>query len=132
MIDEPEGYSFLTTERITTMCDTFEEDIKGQSNRELFADFVSLFESAPALTLGAEDGSAIKMRNATDAQRRRALEVIVQGMILEKKLEGARQEERMEAMMDSNKFSGIATCMPYDHKVVRTWLNASANAREQL
>jgi hypothetical protein len=60
--------------------------------------------------------------------------VIVQGMILEKKLEGTRQEEKMEAMMESGKFEGIVECMPEDHnhKVVRTWLNARFNAREQL
>ena len=62
----------------------------------------------------------------------RALEVIVQGMILEKKLEGTRQEEKMEALMDSNKFSGIVMCMPADHQVVRTWRNARFHAREQL
>ena len=53
-------------------------------------------------------------------------------MILEKKLEGTRQEEKMEAMMESDKFEGIVSCMPQDRKVVRTWLNARANAREQL
>ena len=36
-------------------------------------------------------------------------------MILEKKLEGTRQEEKMEAMM-----------------VIRTWLKARFDAREQL
>ena len=77
------------------MCTTFEEESKGQSNRELHADFLSLFESAPELTLGPEIGSAIKRRNATDDQVTRALEVIIQGMILEKKLEGTRQEGRM-------------------------------------
>ena len=56
----------------------------------------------------------------------------VRGMILEKKLEGTRQEERMEALMDSEKFNGIVTCMPADHQVVRTWLNARFHAREQL
>ena len=50
------------------MCTTFEEESKGQSNRELHADFLSLFESAPVLTLGPEIGSAIKRRNATDVQ----------------------------------------------------------------
>ena len=55
--------------------------------------------------LRAEVGGAIKQKNATDAQQRRALEVIVQGMILEKKLEGNRQEERMEALMASDKFN---------------------------
>jgi hypothetical protein len=34
----------------------FEEESKGQSNRELHADFLSLFESAPMLTLGEEIG----------------------------------------------------------------------------
>ena len=80
--DAPEEYSFLTTVAITDLCEAFEEATKGQSNRELFADFQSLIDSAPTLTLGAEIGSAIKLRNATDAQRRRALEVTVQGMIL--------------------------------------------------
>ena len=90
------------------MCTAFEEDSKGQSNRELHADFLSLFESAPTLTLGAEIGEAIKRGNATDAQVKVALQVIVQGMILEKTLEGTRQEEKMEALiMDSNKFRGI-------------------------
>ena len=68
----------------------------------------------------------------THSTRGRALEVIVQGMILEKKLEGTRQEERMEALMESDKFNGTVSCMPQDHKVVRTWLNARVNAREQL
>ena len=99
-VDEPDHYSFLTTEAITGMCTKFDEDCKGQSNRELHADFVSLFESAPMLTLGEEIGGALKRRNATDDQVTRALEVIIQGMILEKKLEGTRQEERMEALMD--------------------------------
>ena len=66
-IDAPENYSFLTTEVIKSMCTMFEEESKGQSNRELHADFLSLFESAPELTLGPEIGSAIKRRNATDA-----------------------------------------------------------------
>ena len=101
-IDAPENYSFLTTEAITGMCTVFEEDSKGQSNRELHAGFLSLFEAAPTLALGAEIGSAIKRRNATDAQVKLALQVIVQGMILEKKLEGTRQEEKMEALMDSH------------------------------
>ena len=58
------------------------------------------------LTLGPEIGAYhAKPRNATDAQQMRALEVIVQGMILEKKLEGTRQEERMEALMASGKFN---------------------------
>ena len=82
--------------------------------------------------LRAEVGGAIKTRNATDAQRTRALEVIVQGMLLEKKLEATRQEEKMEALVESAKFNGIDSCMPQDHKVVRTWLNARFNAREQL
>ena len=112
------------------MCEAFEEVIKGQSNRELLSDFNSLIDSTPTLTLGAEVGSAIKPKNATDAQHTRALEVIVQGMILEKKLEGTRQEERMEALMESDKFYGIVSCMPQDHKVVRTWLNARFNAWE--
>ena len=58
--------------------------------------------------------------------------MVVQGMLLEKKLESTRQEERMEALMDSDKFSGIVTCMPADHQVVRTWLNARFHAQEQL
>ena len=58
-----------------------------------------------------EIGGAIKRRNATDAQVTIALEVIVQGMILEKKLEGTRQEEKMEALMDSNKFSAGLSCV---------------------
>ena len=62
----------------------------------------------------------------------RALDVIVQGMVLEKKLEGTRQEEKIEAMMESDKFEGIVSCMPQDHKVVRTFFNARANAWEQL
>ena len=82
--------------------------------------------------MGAEIGDAIKRRNATDAQITRALEVIVQGMILEKKLEGTRQEERMEALMDSNKFHRIVMFMSADRQVVRTWLNARFHAREQL
>ena len=114
------------------MCTKFDEDCKGQSNRELHADFVSLFESAPELTLGPEIGSAIKRRNATDDQVKTALELIVRGMILEKKLEGTRQEERMEALMDSNKFRGIVMCMPMDHSVVRSWLNARWHAQEQI
>ena len=130
--DTPEHHSFLSTDAITDMCTQFEEDIKGQSNRELLADFLSLFESAPTLTLGEEIGGAIKRRNAEDAQVKRALEVIVQGMILEKRLENTRQEERMEALMDSNKFTGIVMCMPSDHSVVRTWLNARFHSREQL
>ena len=114
------------------MCEAFEEAIKGQSNRELLADFHALIGSAPTLTLGAEVGGAIKLKNATDAHQKRALEVTVQGMILEKKLEGTRQEGSMEALVDSEKFNGIATCMPADHQVVRTWLNARFHAREQL
>ena len=55
-VDVPDHYSFLTTEAITGMCTTFEEESKGQSNRELHADFVALFESAPMLTLGEEIG----------------------------------------------------------------------------
>ena len=119
-VDTTDDYSFLPTEVITSMCTNFEEDSKGQSNRELHADFLSLFESAPMLTLGLEIGDALKRRNATDAQVTRALEVIVQGMILEKKLGGTRQEEKMEALMDSHKFRGIVMCMPADHQVVRT------------
>ena len=38
----------------------------------------------------------------------------------------------MEDLMESGRFSGIVSCMPQDHKVVRTWLNAWFNAREQL
>ena len=53
-------------------------------------------------------------------------------MILEKKLEGTRQEEKMEAMMESDKFEAIVTCMPKDHKIIRTWLKATFDAREQL
>ena len=84
-------------------------------------------------TLGPEIGADyVKPRNATDAQHQRALEVIVQGMVLEKKLEGTRQEEKMEGLMESDKFEGIISCMPQDHKAVRTWLNARVNAREQL
>ena len=67
-VDTPSDYSFLTTGVITGMCTMFEEESKGQSNRELHADFLSLFESAPELTLGPEIGSAIKRRNATDVQ----------------------------------------------------------------
>ena len=93
-VDTPEEHSFLTTVAITDLCEAYEEATKGQSNRELFADFHSLIDSAPTLTLGAEIGSVIKTRNATDAQRRRALDVVVQGMLLEKKLESTRQEER--------------------------------------
>ena len=110
-IDAPDEYSFLTIGSITDMCEAFEEVIKGQSNRELLSDFNSLIDSAPTLTLGAEVGGAIKPKNATDAQRTRALEVIVQGMILEKKLEGTRQEERMEALMEPDKFNGLVSCM---------------------
>ena len=97
--DTPEEYPFLTMGCITDMCEAFEEVIKGQSNRELLADFNALIDSAPTLTLGAEVGGAIRTRNATDAQRIRALEVIVQGMIPEKKLEGTRQEEKMDDLM---------------------------------
>ena len=50
--------------------------------------------------------------------------MIAQGTILEKKLEGTRQEEKIKAMMESDKFEGIVACMPQDHKVVGTWLNA--------
>ena len=53
-------------------------------------------------------------------------------MLLEKKLESTRQEERMEALMESDKFNGSVTCMPADHQVVRTWLNARFHAQEQL
>ena len=53
-------------------------------------------------------------------------------MILEKKLEGTRQEEKMEATMESDKFEAMVTCMPEDHKVIRTWLKARFDAREQL
>ena len=67
-VDTPSDYSFLTTGVITGMCTTFEEDIKGQSNRELHADFLSLFESAPMLTLGEEIGGSIKRSNASDEQ----------------------------------------------------------------
>ena len=130
--DTPDEYSFLTTDAITGLCSTFEEGITGQSNRELHADFAALFESAPTLTLGEEIGDAIKRRNATDDQIKLALELIVQGMILEKKLEGTRQEVKMEALVESNKFEGIVRCMPSDHSVVRTWLNARFHAREQL
>ena len=76
--DTPESYSYLTTGVITGMCTVFEEESKGQSNRELHADFLSMFEAAPTLTLGVEIGSAIKRRNATDAQVELALQVIVQ------------------------------------------------------
>ena len=131
-VDEPDHYSFLTTEAITGMCSKFEEESKGQSNRELRADFLSLFESAPVLTLGTEIEGALKRRNATDAQVTRALKVIVQGMILEKKLEGTRREEKMEALMDSHKFRRIVMCVPADHQVVWTWLNARFHAQEQL
>ena len=41
-------------------------------------------------------------------------------MVLEKKLEGTRQEEKMEATMESDKFEAMVTCMPEDHKVIRT------------
>ena len=78
-VDVPSDYSFLTTRAITDMCTAFEEESKGQSNRELHADFVTLFESAPALTLGEETGGFIKRGNASDEQVTRALEVIVQG-----------------------------------------------------
>ena len=90
------------------MCNNFEEVIKGQSNRELLSDFNNLIGSEIILTLGPELGAYhIKPRNATDAQQWRALEVIIQGMILEKKLEGTRQEEKMEVLMESDKFEGI-------------------------
>ena len=92
--DEPEEYTYLTMGSISDRCDKFEEGIKGQSNRELLADFKIMIEGAPTLTLGEEVGDAVKPRNATDAQRRNALEVIVEGMILEKKLEVTRQEEK--------------------------------------
>ena len=84
------------------------------------------------LTLGHELGGAVKPKNASDAQMTRALDVIVHGKILEKKLEGTRQEEKMEAMMESGKFEGIVECMPEDHnhKVVRTWLNARRHKTE--
>ena len=130
--DAPAEYSFLTVTAITEMYNNFDDVIKGQSNRELLSDFNNLIESAVTLTLGPALGSAVKPKNASDEQMTRALDVIVQGMILEKKLEGTRQEEKMEAMVESEKFEGIVSCMPQDHKVVRTWLNASANAREQL
>ena len=115
-VDAPAEYSFLTIQATTEMCDVFEEAIKGQSNRELLSDFNHLIESAVTLALGDEVGGALDPRNATDAQQRRALEVIVQGMILEKKLEGTRQEARMEALMKSDKFEGIVSCMPQDQK----------------
>ena len=91
-VDAPADSSFLTVEAITELCNNFEEVIKGQSNRELLSDFNNLIGSAVTLTLGPELGAYhIKPRNATDAQQTRALEVVVQGMILEKKLEGTRQ-----------------------------------------
>ena len=89
------------------MCNNFEEVIKGQSNRELLSDFNNLIDSAVTLTLGHELGGAIKPRNATDVQQTRALEVIVQGMILEKKPEDTRQEEKIEVLMESGKFEGV-------------------------
>ena len=119
-------------ESTSEKCEKFEEGITGQSNRERLADFKALIEGAPTLTLGEEVGEALKPVNATDPQRMMALEVIVEGMILEKKLEGTRQEEKMEELMESTKFISIVTCMPQDHKVVRSWLNARFHAKEQI
>ena len=130
--DASAGYSFLIATAITGLCTNYDEVIKGQSNRELLSDFNNLTEYVLTLALGHEAGGAIKPKNASDKQTTRALDVIVQGMILEKKLEGTRQEEKMEAMMESEKFEGTVSCMPQDYKVVRTWLNAMVNAWEQL
>ena len=55
-LDEPDEHTYLTMESISEMCDKFEEGIKGQSNRELLADFKTLIEGAPTLTLGEEVG----------------------------------------------------------------------------
>ena len=126
--DEPAEYSFLAMAAITEMCNNFEEVIKGQSNRELLSDFKNLLESAVTLTLGHGLGGAVKPKNASDAQMTRALGGIVQGMILEKKLEGTRQEEKMEAMMESGKFEGIVECMPEDRKVQSTTRGACRTA----
>ena len=131
-IDAPAEYTFLTVTAITELCTNYDEVIKGQSNREFLSDFNNLIESAVTLALGHEVGGAVKPRIASDEQRTRALDVIVQGTILEKKLEGTRQEEKMEAIEESEKFEGIVSCMPQARKVVRTWLNARASAREQL
>ena len=58
--------------------------------------------------------------------------MLVQGMILEKKLEGTRQEEKMETILESEKFEGIVTYMPEDHKVIWTWLKTRFDARGQF
>ena len=86
------------------MCNDFDDSAKRQSGRELLSDFNNLLEYTVTLTLGYEIGGAVKLRNASDEQRMRTLAVLVQGMILEKKLEGTRQEEKMEAMMELEKF----------------------------
>ena len=117
---------------ITEMCNNFDEVIKGQSNRELLSDFNNLLASAVTLTLGREVGGAAKPKKCTgyadDGRVRR-------DRSRDDPREEARGhptgEEKTEAMLEPDKFEGIVAYMPEDRKVVRIWLTARVNAREQ-